>query len=127
MAKVNTFSSQDLIVHLKPAAHEHIKKFLAQHEDKVGLRFLVKKTGCSGYGYVAELMSEVRPNQDFQVAKESGLSLYLDASSASKLNGMTIDYVKKSLGQSQLIYDNPNEKDRCGCGESFRIEEDDDQ
>lgn len=105
-------------VTLTDAAIDHIKKYLKENSHAVGLRFTTKKTGCSGYSYVSELVETV-VSSDIETLSNCDVPLYMNENSIPLLNNMTIDLVAKDLGQKQLIYHNPNEDARCGCGESF--------
>ena len=84
----------------------------------------ISKTGCSGFAYEVELVDEVQQG-DIDLSTHLGMPIYMDIKAAPYLNGMTVDFVKGELGQSKLVYCNPNETGRCGCGESFTIEEKD--
>ena len=66
------------------------------------------------------LMDQVL-NTDLHVQAEARVPLYVRADSLHILNGMQVDFAKGEMGQYQLIYTNPNEGQRCGCGESFNI------
>jgi iron-sulfur cluster assembly protein len=99
-------------------AKEKIVYSLQKRGKGLGIRIGVKTTGCSGLAYVLEFVDSAR-QEDTEV-KCDGCSVFIDAKSCPYLEGMTIDYVKKGLNEG-FEFVNPNEKDRCGCGESFRI------
>jgi iron-sulfur cluster assembly protein len=99
-------------------AKEKILYSLQKRGKGLGIRIGVKTTGCSGLAYVLEFVDSVR-KEDTEVNCD-GCSVFIDAKSCPYLAGMTIDYVKKGLNEG-FEFVNPNEKDRCGCGESFRI------
>ena len=90
-----------MAITLAPAALERIRGFLAADPTALGLRFGVRRTGCSGWGYLAELAKDER----------AGDSLGL-------VNGTTIDFLKAGLNE-QFTFANPNVAGECGCGESF--------
>ena len=102
------------------AACQHLLSYLAQHEHASAVRFSVKKSGCSGFKYVSEAIDE--PLAD-DVLVHSQPDCYVQESSLKALTGMTVDY-KSDKFNSSLVYINPNAQDICGCGESFRIEDD---
>jgi len=105
------------------AACHYIKKMLAK-DAGVGFRLSVKKTGCSGYSYFPTIVKEENP-ADALIEIENGLKIYLDSAWLHLLAGIQVDYVeeeKSGLKQKRLIFTNPNEATRCGCGESFYIE-----
>jgi iron-sulfur cluster assembly protein len=106
------------------AAVTHIKQMLMKQMNGVGFRLSIKKTGCSGYAYVPEIIEKVKEGDMHFVAQDQ-LSIYIDPASEGFLKDVLVDYVvdsKEGLKQKRLIYINPNEKNRCGCGESFTIE-----
>jgi iron-sulfur cluster assembly protein len=87
----------------------------------VGIRVGVKNTGCSGLAYVLEY---VDVEQGREICMEhhdiNGVRIYMDPKHRPYLYGMTIDYVRNGLNEG-FDFRNPNERDRCGCGESFRV------
>ena len=93
---------------------------LARRGKGVGIRLGVRTTGCSGMAYVLEYVDEYTGDpgtinyaqQDFVVLVDVKDNVYLD--------GMEVDYVRQGLNEG-FEFKNPNERDRCGCGESFRI------
>lgn len=111
------------IITLTDAAREHIKKMLAQNAQGVGFRLSIKKTGCSGYAYVPDIIEQVQ-EQDLHFVHDD-LQVYIDPACVDLLTGIVVDYVADDnvgLKQKRLVFINPNEKNRCGCGESFTIE-----
>jgi iron-sulfur cluster assembly protein len=98
-----------------------IKK-IAQNIDKrgrgLGIRVGVRTTGCSGLAYVLEYVDNLA-DEDWS-AKFETFSVFISPKDAPYLNGLTVDYVRQGLNEG-FEFNNPNEKDRCGCGESFRI------
>jgi iron-sulfur cluster assembly protein len=108
------------MISLTEKAKEKIKQTLAKRGKGVGIRIGVKTTGCSGMAYVLEYVdnyeSEVGvtnyAQQDFVVLIDRKHEVYLD--------GLTMDWVRNGLNEG-FDFQNPNERDRCGCGESFRI------
>lgn len=104
-------------------AELHIQKMLTE-KNGLGFRLSIKKTGCSGYAYVPALIEKVETN-DLHFVTESGLAVYVDPQCESLVKNLVIDYVVEEghgLKQKRLVFINPNEKNRCGCGESFTIE-----
>ncbi len=112
---------QDELLKVTPAAGGHFKKCLSEHENAVGIQLTVKKTGCSGLSYVTQVVSEVP--EKHELIEFDGVTYYMDKKAKPFLQGLVLDYMKKDLGLSQLVYHNPNESARCGCGESFTITE----
>jgi iron-sulfur cluster assembly accessory protein len=106
------------------AACEYIKKMLEKNANQV-FRLTVKKTGCSGYSYAPTLIDQEKPG-DVKVDNPNHLNIFVDPSWLHILQGIRVDYVeedKSGLKQKRLVFTNPNESTRCGCGESFHIED----
>ena len=109
------------MITLTQAAIGHIERMMADRDDVVGFRLSVKETGCSGYMYVPSLIKTV-DNNDIEVDVESPtLRVFLDPEAVPFVKGTELDFVKKTLGMEQLVYDNPNTDSLCGCGESFNL------
>jgi iron-sulfur cluster assembly protein len=84
----------------------------------MGIRLGVKTTGCSGLAYVLEYIDSVHP--DDIAYEQDGFVIVVDPKSSVYLEGLEIDYVRQGLNEG-FEFNNPLEKDRCGCGESFRV------
>ena len=113
----------DPIITITEAAIQHIKDQLAQHKTAIGFHLSIKKTGCSGYAYVPKLI-EAAQSDDVMMSYPE-LTVYIDQKAISFLTGMVIDYISDKnnlLNQKRLVFINPHEKNRCGCGESFTLE-----
>ncbi len=100
-------------------AKKHIQKMLINRGENPAFRISVKKTGCSGYMYVPEIVN-TKKETDIEI-REPDLLIYIDRDSLPMLDGTVVDYVQKNLGLSQLIFNNPNAESLCGCGESFNL------
>jgi len=105
-------------VTLSEAAARHVTKYLARRGKGVGVRLGVKTTGCSGLAYKLEYADEVAPGD--VVFEDRGVKILVDPKSMAYLDGMTLDFVREGLNEG-FRFNNPNERDRCGCGESFRV------
>lgn len=99
-------------------ASNKVKQTLTKRGKGLGIRIGVKTTGCSGLAYVLEYVDQPI-SDDIQIDCD-GCSLYIDPKSCAYLQGMTIDYVRNGLNEG-FEFRNPNVRDKCGCGESFRI------
>lgn len=89
----------------------------------VGFRLSVKKTGCSGYSYLPSILDNI--NDKDMLLEKNGVKIYIDTTWLHLLNGLVVDFIeeeKSGLKQKKLVFTNPNESSRCGCGESFHIE-----
>ena len=106
------------MISLTDSAVKKIQQTLARRGNGVGIRVGVKTTGCSGLAYVLEYVD--KPQETDQVIDCNGCQLFVDPKSSAYLKGMIVDYVRQGLNEG-FEFRNPNERDRCGCGESFRV------
>jgi iron-sulfur cluster assembly protein len=100
------------------AAARHVTKYLARRGKGVGVRLGVKTTGCSGLAYKLEYADDVSPED--VVFEEQGIKILVDPKSMPYIDGTQLDFVREGLNEG-FKFINPNERDRCGCGESFRV------
>lgn len=107
-----------MAISMTEAAAERVQKFLDQRGKGIGLRLGVKTMGCSGMGYVIEFADEVEDTD--KVFEEHSVKVIIDAKSLVYLDGTKVDYTKEGLNEG-FKFINPNEKDACGCGESFTV------
>jgi iron-sulfur cluster assembly protein len=105
-------------VGLTEAAGRHITRYLARRGKGVGIRLGVKTTGCSGLAYKIEYADEVEPED--RVFEQLGVKILVDPKSLPYIDGTELDFVREGLNEG-FKFHNPREKDRCGCGESFRV------
>ena len=110
-----------MAITLAPAALERIRGYLVGAPTALGLRFGVKRTGCSGWGYLADLAKDAREGDT--VFEHEGVRIYVDADSLALVDGTEIDFLKQGLNE-QFVFRNPNVAGECGCGESFTTEAD---
>ena len=87
-------------------------------QPSVGLRLGVRTGGCSGMAYTMEFATEKEPFDE--VVEDKGVNVLIDSKALMYLIGSEMDYVEDKM-QSGFVFDNPNEKGRCGCGESFHV------
>lgn len=114
----HTNASTDKITLTDPAK-EHILNYLRKNKENKGVRFSVKKTGCSGLSYVVDYV--IKPQEkDLTQLLADGYYLYIDPTSYPYLQNMTVDYLKQGLN-FKLVFNNPNQTGQCGCGESFTV------
>jgi len=107
-----------MAVTLTESAARHINRYLTRRGHGVGVRLGVKTTGCSGLAYQLEYVDEVSPED--LVFEGHGVSIMVDPKSLAYLDGTDLDYVREGLNEG-FKFSNPKERDRCGCGESFRV------
>ena len=101
------------------AAANRVNDFLANRGKGIGLRLGVKTTGCSGMAYVIEFVDEINEMED-EVFESNGIKIIVDKKSLVYIDGTEMDFVKDGLNEG-FEFKNPNEKDSCGCGESFTV------
>ena len=104
---------------ISEAAADRVKAFLDNRGKGLGVRLGVKTTGCSGMAYVIEFVDELNPDEDVSF-EDKGVTIVVDKKSLIILDGTEIDYGKEGLNEG-FKFTNPNESDRCGCGESFTL------
>ena len=107
------------IITLSENAALRIKEIMSNAEkDSLGVRVSVKTGGCAGMSYVMEYTKETNPNDE--VIEDKGVKVFVDSAAVMYLLGTEMDY-KKEKFSSQFVFKNPNETERCGCGESFKV------
>lgn len=107
-----------MAITLTDPAAERVKSFLANRGSGLGLRLGVKTTGCSGLAYVLEFVDELQEGDE--VFNDNGVNVIVDAKSLVYLDGTQLDFVKNGLNEG-FEFKNPNQKEECGCGESFTV------
>jgi len=107
-----------MAVTLTDRAAQHVQRYIEKRGKGVGLRLGVKTTGCSGLAYKLEFADEIKP-EDTQF-ETNGVRVLIDPKSLAYLDGTELDFVREGLNEG-FKFNNPNEKDRCGCGESFNV------
>lgn len=100
------------------AAADRVNAFLADRGKGVGLRLGTKTYGCSGMAYVVEFADEIEETDT--VFEDHGIKIIIDPKSLVYLDGTEMDYTKEGLNEG-FKFNNPNESDACGCGESFTV------
>ncbi|KAF1722666.1 HesB/IscA family protein [Pseudoxanthomonas wuyuanensis] len=110
-----------MAITLTPVALQRVQRFVAETPGALGLRFGVTRTGCSGWGHVADLARERRDGDT--VFEQDGISIFVDADSLALVDGTEIDFGKQGLSET-FLFRNPNATAECGCGESFTTETD---
>ena len=107
------------VIKLSNNAAERIKQIMSKAEkSEIGVRVGVKYGGCAGMSYIMEYAKEIRPNEE--IIEDKGVKVLIDSKAIMYLLGTEMDY-KKEQFSSQFVFKNPNETERCGCGESFKI------
>ena len=106
------------VITLSDNAANRIKEIMSNDETKsVGVRVGVKSGGCAGMSYNMEYAKKINPNDE--VIEDKGVKVFIDSSAIMYLLGTEMDY-KQEQFSSTFVFKNPNETERCGCGESFK-------
>lgn len=107
-----------MAITLTETAAQRVKDFLTNRGAGEGLRLGVKTTGCSGMAYVLEFADASEEGDE--IFESQGVKIFVDAKSLVYLDGTELDFAKEGLNEG-FKFNNPNEKDTCGCGESFTV------
>jgi len=105
-------------VTLTDRAAQHVQRYIEKRGKGIGLRLGVRTTGCSGLAYKLEFADD-RKAEDTEF-ESNGVRVLIDPKSLAYLDGTELDFVREGLNEG-FKFNNPNEKDRCGCGESFNV------
>ena len=105
-------------VTLTERAAERVKTFIDKRGKGVGVRLGVRTTGCSGLAYVLEFIDNVDAHDT--VFEDHGVKVVIDPKSLVYLDGTQLDFTREGLKEG-FKFNNPNEKNACGCGESFQV------
>jgi len=103
---------------ITPAAGERMRHYLGEAPGAAGVRFGVKRTGCSGFSYVVDLVQDLAA--DDVLVQVDGVPLVVSAANAGLVDGTVIDFQRQGMG-SGFVFHNPNATGACGCGESFTV------
>ena len=106
------------IIKISDKAVNRIKEIMSKAENAaIGVRVGVKSGGCAGLSYIMEYAKDKKPNEE--IIEDKGVKVFIDPKAIIYLLGTEMDY-KKEKFSSQFVFNNPNETERCGCGESFK-------
>ena len=100
------------------AAADRLRSLMADKDGVVGIRVGVKTAGCSGLAYTMEMAEQV--NKHDEVVEDKGVRILIEPKAVLFLIGSEMDWEEDKL-QASFVFRNPNEKGRCGCGESFHV------
>ena len=101
-------------------ASKKIKQQLTKRGKGVGIKLGVRTTGCSGLAYTMEYVDEYEAEIGIVNYAQKDFVVLVDLKSDVYLSGLTMDWIRNGLNEG-FDFKNPNERDRCGCGESFRV------
>lgn len=115
----NAVTDRPTPITLTPAAQDRVRQMLDKRgKPSAGLRIGVRTKGCSGMSYTLEYADEITPQDE--VVKFGDLTILIDPKAAMFIFGTEMDWVVEKMQQG-FVFNNPNEKGRCGCGESFHV------
>ena len=107
------------VIKLSDNAAIRIKEIMSSAESTaIGVRIGVKSGGCAGMSYIMEYAKEVKANEE--IIEDKGVKVLIDPKAIMYLLGTEMDYKKEEFSSS-FVFNNPNESERCGCGESFKV------
>ena len=106
------------VITLSDKAAKRIKEILSKDQSSSGVRIGVKSGGCAGMSYVMEYAKD--KNLSDELIEDKGVKVFVDPGAVMYLLGTEMDYKEEEFSSS-FVFKNPNETERCGCGESFKI------
>jgi iron-sulfur cluster assembly accessory protein len=113
------FKMPEPIIKLTAAAAERVQSLMSKADEGVaGLRVGLSTRGCSGLSYVVEYAEDAK--QFEEVVEDKGVKVFIDPAATMFLIGATMDY-REGKFESGFVFENPNAKGTCGCGESFHV------
>lgn len=103
---------------LTPTAMQRCQELMSKNPEAMGLRIGVKQRGCNGLSYTLEYAKQ--KSKFDEIVEQNGVKIFIDAKAQMSLLGTEMDYVQNVLS-SEFVFNNPNIKGTCGCGESFTV------
>lgn len=107
-----------MAITMTETAAGRVQKYLTDRGKGMGLRLGVKPSGCSGMGYTLEFVDDSLPED--LVFESHNVKIFIDPKSLAYIDGTELDFTKEGLNEG-FVFNNPNVKDACGCGESFAV------
>ena len=108
------------MIQLTELAAKKVRQHLEKRGRGVGVTIGVRTTGCSGLAYKLEYIDVTPITRDWMMYESHGVKVFVNGKDLPYVNGLTMDFKRQGLNEG-FEFINPNERDRCGCGESFRI------
>jgi iron-sulfur cluster assembly protein len=117
-SSVAALLGKNMAIQLTEAARKRMQDYLVKESGAVGVRFGIKRTGCSGFAYTVDVADSIADTDI--VFDQDGLRLLVDTKALPFIDGTEIDFRREGLG-AQFVFRNPNATGECGCGESFTV------
>jgi len=108
------------MIHLTEVAARKVKQQLERRGKGIGISVGIRTTGCSGLAYTLEYIDNPPITRDWMTYDSHGVKIFVKGKDLIYMDGMTMDYKRQGLNEG-FDFINSKERDRCGCGESFRI------
>ena len=99
-------------------AAQHIRTLLSGKEGCIGIKIGIKKGGCSGFKYTIDYTDHAEPSDE--VVHDKGVAVVIDPKALLHVIGTEMDFVEDKF-KAEFVFNNPNEKSKCGCGKSFGV------
>ena len=106
------------VIKITEKAADHIRGLLSKNEGALGIKLGTETHGCSGLGYTVDYITEA--DDDLELVEDKGVKVFIDRKSLLFLLGTEMDW-EDTMFSTGFKFRNPNEKGRCGCGESFHV------
>jgi len=108
------------MIQLTELAAKKVKQQLERRGKGLGIMVGVRTTGCSGLAYKLEYIDVAPVTRDWMTYDSYGIQIYVNGKDLPYIDGMTMDWTRQGLNEG-FDFINEKERDRCGCGESFRV------
>ncbi|XP_066929162.1 iron-sulfur cluster assembly 1 homolog, mitochondrial-like [Clytia hemisphaerica] len=116
--KPGKFRARRAAITLTSSAVNRVKELLSESPESIGLRIGVKERGCNGLSYTLDYVTEKKKFDE--IVNQDGVKILIDSKAQLSLLGTEMDFIE-GLIASEFVFNNPNIKGTCGCGESFHL------